>query len=345
MVLDNVSGAGDRITSAIQAASRTTGTAFDYLVHTASRESAFNPTAQASTSSARGLFQFIETTWLGMVKEDGAKYGLAQQAAAIEKTPSGNYVVRDPAKRSDILKLRDDPNVSALMAGAFANRNSDYLTSALGRQPTSGELYIAHFLGASGARKLISLKQMSPSASAASEFSAAAKANRSIFYSRDGQAKNVADVYASLVGKHDRVPPIQTPTTQVAAILSKTPVETNHRLPVNNPVAAAPTRTVPMRIIPANPSPAPIRMVEVQLPDLSTPNSTAVAVANDGPMFQTMFRTESDGPISDAVRQLWGKAEAGGADRPRYFPTNAPDSRPLRVSAAEEAPTKEDPLA
>lgn len=345
MVLDNVSGPGDRITSAIQAASRTTGTPFDYLVHTASRESAFNPTAQATTSSARGLFQFIETTWLGMVKEEGPKYGLAQQAAAIEKTPSGNYIVRDPSKRSDILKLRDDPNVSALMAGAFANRNSEYLTSALGRQPTSGELYIAHFLGASGARKLISLKQTSPSASAPPEFPAAAKANRSIFYSREGQAKTAGDVYASLVGKHDRVPPIQAPTTQVAAILSKPTAETNRPLQVNNRVAAAPTRMVPMRIAPANPPAAPVRMVEVQLPDLSTPSTTAVAVANDGPMFQTMFRTESDGPISNAVRQLWGRAEAGGNDRPRYFPTNAPDARPLRVGSTDDTLPKEDPLA
>jgi hypothetical protein len=344
MVLDNVSGAGDRITSAIQAASRTTGTAFDYLVRTASRESAFNPTAQASTSSARGLFQFIETTWLGMVKEEGTKYGLEQQAAAIEKTPNGNYLVRDPAKRADILKLRDDPNVSALMAGAFANRNSEYLTSALGRQPTSGELYIAHFLGASGARKLIALKQSSPSASAAGEFPAAAKANRSIFYGREGQAKNAADVYASLVGKHDSAPPIQAPATQVAAILPKIPVETNSRLQTNSRVAFAPTRMAPMRITPANPPGAPVRMVEVHLPNLETPATTAAAIANDGPMFQTMFRTERDGPISNAVRQLWGRTNTNGADRPRFFPTNSPDVRPVRVGTAED-PLPKDPLA
>ena len=68
MVLDNVSGAGDRITSAIQSASKTTGTEFNYLVQTAARESAFNPKAQATTSSARGLFQFIESTWLGTMR-------------------------------------------------------------------------------------------------------------------------------------------------------------------------------------------------------------------------------------------------------------------------------------
>jgi hypothetical protein len=84
-------------------------------------------------------------------------------------------------------------------------------------------------------------------------------------------------------------------------------------------------------------------MVEVQLPDLGTPASTAVAMRNDGPMFQTMFRTERDGPISNAVRQLWGKAEAA-PDRPRYFPSNAPDTRPVRISTGEGTPSK-DPLA
>src|SRR6202171_883534 len=141
MVLDNVSGAGDRINSAIQAASRTTGTCSDFLLRTAARGSSIDPTAKASTSSARRLFQFIDTTWLAMVKEEGPRYGLAQQASAIDKTASGGLTVSDPAKRAEILKLRDDPNVSALMAGALAGRNSDYLASSMGREPTSGELY------------------------------------------------------------------------------------------------------------------------------------------------------------------------------------------------------------
>ena len=41
----------------IRSASQATGADFDYLVQTAERESAFNARAQASTSSAAGLFQ------------------------------------------------------------------------------------------------------------------------------------------------------------------------------------------------------------------------------------------------------------------------------------------------
>jgi hypothetical protein len=301
MVLDNVSGAGDRINSAIQAASRTTGTSFDFLLRTAARESAFDPTAKASTSSARGLFQFIDTTWLAMVKEEGARYGLAQYASAIDKTASGRYVVSDPAKRAEILKLRDDPSVSALMAGALAGRNSDYLTANIGRQPSSGELYIAHFLGASGARKLISLAQNQPSASAASAFPDAARANRSIFYKSDGSARNAADVYAGLVAKHDRTPPPSLePQAGVVQVVS-----------TDQPVS--PTSLVPAARSAARAESPRVRMVPVQLPDLESPSSAKGLTANDGPIFQSMFRTERSGALSDTVRELWG---GGDADTP-----------------------------
>jgi hypothetical protein len=303
MVLDNVSGAGDRINSAIQAASRTTGTSFDFLLRTAARESAFDPTAKASTSSARGLFQFIDTTWLAMVKEEGPRYGLAQYASAIDKTASGGYAVSDPAKRAEILKLRDDPSVSALMAGALAGRNSDYLATNMGREPTSGELYIAHFLGASGARKLISLAQNQPSASAASAFPDAARANRSIFYTRDGSARNAADVYTGLVAKHDRTsPPSLAPQAGVVQV-----VNSDQAVPVSPaslvPAARSAGRTESPRV----------RMVPVQLPDLESPSSAQGLTANDGPIFQSMFRTERSGALSGTVRELWG---GGDTDTP-----------------------------
>ena len=312
MVLDNVSGAGDRITAAIQSASKTTGTEFHYLVQTAARESAFNPQAQATTSSARGLFQFIESTWLGTMKEAGPQYGLARQAAAIEKVGEGKYAVRDPAMRAQILKMRDDPRVSALMAGALANHNADGLSETFGRKPTSGELYIAHFLGLNGAKKLISLKQSNPNVPAAAAFPEAARANRSIFYDRSGRAKSAGAVYASLVGRHD-LP--QRSATQVAAAM---------------PAPQAREATV---VLPQGQRMEPplqvtqVRNVVVQLPDLENDRNAQAALANDAPVFQTMFSNER-GPISSAVREIWGRqnpnpAEPVNAERRRFFPSNA----------------------
>jgi hypothetical protein len=314
LVLDNVSGAGERITSSIQSASQTTGIGFQYLMQTAARESDFNPSARASTSSARGLFQFIESTWLGTMKEAGPQYGFGAQAAAIEKVGDGKYIVRDPVKRAQILKMRDDPQVSALMAGALANRNSEGLAPALGRKPTSGELSIAHFLGLTGAKKLITLKQSHPAASAAAAFPDAARANRSIFYDRHGRAKSAETVYASLTLKHDGVPITpQAPATRIASV----------------------TKTAPIReaqvVLPAGqrgepPLPAEPRHVIVQLPDLESDQNAQAALSSDAPVFQTMFSNER-GPIPNAVREIWGRRTADavpsdGGERKRFFPSN-----------------------
>ncbi|VAW17893.1 Flagellar protein FlgJ [peptidoglycan hydrolase] [hydrothermal vent metagenome] len=194
----------EQITQALRSASRQTGAEFDYLLQTAKRESGLNAAAKASTSSATGLFQFIEGTWMETVKASGAKYGLSEAAAAIQKTPSGRYEVADPKVRAAILALRTNPAAAALMAGEFTQLNAQKLQARLGRAPSQGELYIAHFLGAGGAGQLISAVSSRPGDNASQLFPAAAKANTSIFYTQDGQARTVEAVYRNLVAKHQQ---------------------------------------------------------------------------------------------------------------------------------------------
>ncbi len=186
-----------RVMSAIQAAAQKTGTGFDYLLRTARRESSLQPTAQAPTSTARGLYQFIDSTWLTMVREEGRNLGLGRFAEQIGRDASGRPTVADPAARQQILALRDDPAVSALMAGAFTNRNAAELRSATGRDPTEGELYMAHFLGSGGAARLINANQSNPQATAARLFPDAAGANRRIFFDQ-GRPRTIAEVYQVL---------------------------------------------------------------------------------------------------------------------------------------------------
>ena len=100
-----------RVTGAIKQAASSTGASFEYLLATAKMESDFNPSAGASTSSARGLYQFIEQTWLATVKEAGGQLGYSQYADAVTKTSSGDYAVVDPTMRRAIMKLRDDPSI------------------------------------------------------------------------------------------------------------------------------------------------------------------------------------------------------------------------------------------
>jgi len=188
---------------AIERASARTGTDFDYLMKTAARESSLNPDAKAGTSSAAGLFQFIDQTWLGMVKEHGAEHGLQQYADQISQTRSGRYVVADRQVRREILALRYDPEISATMAGEFTQDSAATLRGTLGREPTGGELYAAHFLGPGGALQLIKAAQ-SGEGSAATIFPDAARSNRSIFYGKSG-ARSASDVLAVLDSKHRNV--------------------------------------------------------------------------------------------------------------------------------------------
>ena len=108
------------IVAALQQAAAATGADFNYLLGTATRESSLNPSAQAGTSSAAGLFQFVEQTWLGVVKTYGAKHGLGSFANAITQGPDGRFRTSNSADRSAILALRKDPQVASLMEGEFA---------------------------------------------------------------------------------------------------------------------------------------------------------------------------------------------------------------------------------
>ncbi|MCA0405415.1 MAG: transglycosylase SLT domain-containing protein [Proteobacteria bacterium] len=187
----------------IAQAAQETGVSFDYLVKTAKRESGMNPEAKAPNSSATGLFQFIEQTWLGLVKRQGANMGLEDAASQITQDRSGRYVVPDPSARQQILALRKDPSLSSKMAGVFTAENRDSLKNALGRDPTGGELYIAHFMGAGGAREFISQAANNPDKAAASSFPDAAAANRSIFFDGKGRARTMREVYARLISHHE----------------------------------------------------------------------------------------------------------------------------------------------
>src|SRR5712671_1046786 len=191
------------IAGAIKQAANTTGTSFEYLLATAKMESNFDPKASASTSSARGLFQFIDQTWLGTVKEAGSQLGYGQYADAISKSSSGSYSVSDPAARTAILKLRDDPAAASSMAAVLTQSNSFKLTGQIGRRPTDSELYMAHFMGVGGAAKLISNAEDHPNASGAALFPNAAEANHSIFYDRTGRARSVSEVYSVLTQRYD----------------------------------------------------------------------------------------------------------------------------------------------
>ncbi|WP_207481684.1 transglycosylase SLT domain-containing protein [Arenibaculum pallidiluteum] len=197
-------GAGNgQVMAALRQASQRTGADFSYLVAKCAQESSFNPEAKASTSSATGLFQFIDGTWLSMVERYGAKHGLGAEAARIERRADGSVTVADPKARQQILDLRKDPTVSALMAGEYARENKMHLQQEVGGQIGSTDLYMAHFLGAGGAAKFLSAMRENPSRKAAALLPEAASANRAVFYDASGQARSLGDIYDRFAAKFE----------------------------------------------------------------------------------------------------------------------------------------------
>jgi hypothetical protein len=288
-----------RIAGAIKQAAGTTGANFEYLLATAKMESDFNPTAGASTSSAHGLYQFIDQTWLGTVKEAGASLGYGQYADAISKSSSGSYSVSDPTARSAIMKLRDDPVVASAMAGILTQSNSFNLTGKIGRRPNDAELYMAHFMGVGGAAKLITNAEDNPKASGAQLFPNAAAANRSIFYDSTGRTRSVSEVYSVLTSRYASAANSQATRSAIAAV-GGTPSTTA----VASAAQPAPSveNAAFLQSFPDTRAAAPVTIASA-----SAATNSAPADPNFRSLFQFGDRAQ---PVSSAVRELWGNSSS-----------------------------------
>ncbi len=299
--------AAPQITGAIQQAARSSGISFEYLLTTAQIESNLNPAAQASTSSAKGLYQFIEQTWLGAMKAAGPAAGLSRYADAITQSPDGRFEVADPAMRTAIMQLRSDPSTSAMMAGAFTRGNAEQLQGAIGRQPSEGELYIAHFLGPDGAGKLIGAAANQPQANAAAMFPQAAAANQSIFYDSAGRPRGAADVYSKLAGRFETARANSFGPGLRAA------------------VAAAP------------PSPDTAGVTQA----FADANSNLPPLPDTKPLFQAMFTDRARKALTSTVSSLWGSPDptATQSSRPMssldLFTDTKADGRKLLAGRAK----------
>lgn len=174
-------GASQNVVHAIAGASERTGVDFSYLLQQARAESSFDPSAEAKTSSASGLFQFIESTWIGMVEKHGDKHGIST----------------DGQSRDDVLALRKDPVLASNMAAELARDNEQFLAANYSGDIGATELYFAHFMGAGGAASFLNAKDANGSDPAAVLFPRAAAANKSVFYEQGtGRAKSLDEVYA-----------------------------------------------------------------------------------------------------------------------------------------------------
>lgn len=185
----------------IQTASAESGVSFHYLLAKAAQESGFDSGAQAKTSSASGLFQFTRGTWLDMMRRHGEALGFGDLAAQVKESATGRLTVLNEDAEIQMLSMRRDPEISAKFAAMFAGDNSKTLETALGREATPGELYLAHFLGAWGATALMTAAEQDPTKPAVDLLPAAAHANKTVFFSADGISRSVSGVVSWLKDK------------------------------------------------------------------------------------------------------------------------------------------------
>lgn len=164
------SGPINPVQAAISSAADLAGIEEDLLTRIAQRESNLNPNAKNPNSSAAGLLQLTDASWNSMVQKHGPELGIT---------------------KSDKL----DPEANAKLGALLIRDNRDRLKKIFKKTPSNGEIYIAHFMGLPGAKKLIENKDSD--AVAAKIFPKEARANRRIFF--DGRrARSVAEVYAEL---------------------------------------------------------------------------------------------------------------------------------------------------
>jgi hypothetical protein len=184
-------------------AAHVTGVDPVYVMTLADVESSLSPQAKAPTSSAEGLFQFIDRTWLEMVHAHAAEHGFNAVAEAITIV-DGDPVVTDEKARAWVMGLRRDPYFSALMAGELINDIERALQSGGERELAEAELYIAHFLGAGSAIKFLRALDEEPNTAASKLFPKAAKANLGLFTEVKGRKRrpvSVAEFYERIDSK------------------------------------------------------------------------------------------------------------------------------------------------
>ena len=176
-------------TESARSAARIANVSFADVMAKAAQESNFDVNSRTSSSSAAGPFQFVEHTWLDMLKRHGAAYGLTKEAAQI-KMHNGVASVADPTVRKQLLDLRKDIHLSAGMAARYLDEASKDLARALHRKPSETESRMAYFLGPGGAAKLIRAAQNNPDGPSDAVLPQAAAANRSLFYGSAGALSN-----------------------------------------------------------------------------------------------------------------------------------------------------------
>ena len=306
------------------------------------------------SSTATGLFQFLEQTWLGTLKQAGPAFGYGSYAAGITQTRSGRYEVSNPALRQEIMQLRKDPTANAVMGAAFTQQNAAVMTPRIGRVPSEGEQYIGHFFGPYAGSRAINLAASHPNAIAADIFPTAAQANRPIFYDKSGHARSVTGVCAELVRRYQVArASASSPSVETAAaprpprpIVSNTVAVVEPAAPVvTTQAVTAPTATT-QAVAPASAtasinnllfSPLPLPTMLAFASEQPAASAREAQPGARGETFRSLFQSvERREAVSPVVAALWSAARPEDAPQAAERTPPAGDQRaPVRRSTLD----------
>lgn len=202
-------------------------------------ESGLRADLRARTSTAAGLFQFIEATWLDLLQRHGTKHGLAANApVAVDPAKKGaaRFHFASAERRQAALDLRFDPSVAAALAAEYVQENRAQLAGTLARTPQAADLYMAHFLGAGDARRFLHEMERAPEADASRMFPAPAAANHGVFFTRDGSPRSLRAIYDLFASRLPETAPLPEPAR--VAVGREAGAATPEPRPINPPPSA-----------------------------------------------------------------------------------------------------------
>ena len=195
-------GKDPAIIGALYKASIATGVDFELLLLKAIMESDLGRLTAAAHSTARGVFQYIEPTWLILISRHGAALGYPQYQEAVKisrKTGNPYLNKRDEFLRSEILALRHDPETAATMKAMQVLEETEVIRGfKKKKEVTATDHYIAHMLGLHLAKVFYDLMDKGSPLAVAKlnkpEMREAAMLNKQFFYEK-GRALPATEAY------------------------------------------------------------------------------------------------------------------------------------------------------
>lgn len=180
--------AGSPFVDSAYKASAVTGMSVPFLVNLSGAEYRPGGPEKNPGSTATGPTQFLEGTFLDLIKDPA-------NAEALGVQPN--------MTREQVLSLRSNPDTAFMAAAIYAKQNKLILETKFKRQMTDPELYFAHLLGPAGAEPIIAANQANPAASARSLVSDEVyNVNKAVFTDKEtGRDYTVAELYGNYARK------------------------------------------------------------------------------------------------------------------------------------------------